>query len=592
MRGSGSKPLPTVADVDDVDDVSSRGRAVVVAASIPDDLRAALEAVGLSVERCGSMAEARELDAAVVLVTPDALVEPAPHERRCVWAVLGSIEGSALVTLASRAGIDAIVTEPLDEPTVRWLLSQALPDERCADPGAALPSAVVGESAAMSEVWRLALTAARCASSVLITGETGTGKEVVARTIHRYSSRRFGPFVAINCAALPETLMESELFGHERGAFTGASARRAGRFELADGGTLFLDEVGELPPGMQAKLLRALSERAFERLGGSQTVRVDVRVVAATNRDLRRDVATGRFRADLLYRLEVLSVHVPPLRERGGDLLALFDFFAREAADTHGEDAPVRAAHVSADAERALLRHPFPGNVRELWNVAQHAIAMSHGGPIEQDHLPSHLRARGDRPIDEPNLLGRTLRELERLAILQTHRALGSVRATAEALGVSPRKVHYRLREYRDEGGLEDDAAEPGPSPRPTRILLAEDDDELRWALAESLEGLGYEVEQVSDGRGLLERLALELLREPPSAAADVIVSDVRMPGVNGMQILESLRSRGSATPFVLISAFVDDGARERASALGATALLEKPIDLSTLRRTIDASML
>ncbi|HEY7216402.1 MAG TPA: sigma 54-interacting transcriptional regulator [Thermoanaerobaculia bacterium] len=242
----------------------------------------------------------------------------------------------------------------------------------------------LGQSARWKKVLADATQVAATDSTVLITGESGTGKEVVARFIHRGSPRARGPFVALNCAALPENLLESELFGHERGAFTGALQSRPGKIEQAAGGVLFLDEVGEMAPAVQAKLLRVLQEREFQRLGGAKTLRADVRVVAATNRDPRRAMETGAFREDLYYRLSVFEIHLPPLRERPEDILVLAEAFLAEIGKSVGRPA----AGISEDAREQLLAHTWPGNVRELRNAIERAVILCHGGLLTREHLP------------------------------------------------------------------------------------------------------------------------------------------------------------------------------------------------------------
>ena len=245
---------------------------------------------------------------------------------------------------------------------------------------------VVGESVEWRGVLRKATQVASTDTTVLITGESGTGKEVVARFIHAASARKDGPFVALNCAALPEQLLESELFGHERGAFTSAHQAKPGHIELAAGGVLFLDEVGEMSKAAQAKLLRVLQEREFQRVGGTRTLKADIRVVAATNRDLRKAVQSGDFREDLLYRLEVFDIHVPPLRERRADIVPLTDALLKDIAFAFRRPAP----GLTRDARDVLLRHDWPGNVRELRNALERAAILAGGGPIQADHLVLH----------------------------------------------------------------------------------------------------------------------------------------------------------------------------------------------------------
>jgi DNA-binding NtrC family response regulator len=443
----------------------------------------------------------------------------------------------------------------------------------------------------MREAWRLVLLASQSTSTVLVTGETGVGKEVAARTLHRFSARRSRPFVAVNCAALPETLLESELFGHEKGAFTGAAARHTGRFELADGGTLFLDEIGDLPLPLQVKLLRVLQERTFERVGGREPVAVDVRVIAATHRDLDEEVRRGRFRADLYYRLDVVTIHVPPLRDRKADVLDLWARFLDEAATRDG----IPPLSTSGAVRRLLLAHSFPGNVRELHNAAQHALAIARASRILPADLPAGLTGRAAHTPERTNLVGLTLKDVERAAILETYEAVGTVRAAAEMLGISQRKIHYRLREYRrtgadaTHGSVASAVAERAVADGPlrARVLLAEDDDDLRWALAECIRSEGYEVLAVADGRGVLERLGAAMLLERRELPVDVIVTDLRMPGLTGMQLLESVRNGRYRIPVVVITAFADDQTRHEAEALGAAAFLEKPVDVAALQRAL-----
>src|SRR4029077_17015640 len=246
-------------------------------------------------------------------------------------------------------------------------------------PGGAAPHGIVGESPARRRVLRLVETVATTDAAILIRGETGTGKELIAGLIHRLSSRPGGPLVKFNCTAIPAGLLESELFGHERGAFTSAIARRLGRFELANTGTLFLDEIGDLPLDLQPKLLRVLEEQAFERIGSTQTIRTDVRVIAATNRPLEELVEAGEFRADLFYRLNVFPIDLPPLRERTEDIPPLVRHFVAH----HARNVGRRIDAISPDVIDTLVRYPWPGNVRELQHVLHRAVILSHGGSLE-----------------------------------------------------------------------------------------------------------------------------------------------------------------------------------------------------------------
>ena len=266
---------------------------------------------------------------------------------------------------------------------------------------------IIGESAAMQEVLVRIEQMAPVSSTVLIEGESGTGKELVARAIHDLSPRRGKPFIAVNCAALPETLLESELFGHEKGAFTGAAERRLGRFELADKGTIFLDEIGEMPPSTQVKLLRVLENRAFFRVGGTQPIKVDVRVIAATNKHLREQVASGEFRADLYYRLNVLNIYLPPLRERREDIPLLVRRFIREFVRCQ-HDRPFRG--ITAEAMQLLVNAPWPGNVRQLRNLIESMVVLAPGTEIRASDIPPDIFEGA--PVLLPVLAGGPLREL------------------------------------------------------------------------------------------------------------------------------------------------------------------------------------
>jgi DNA-binding NtrC family response regulator len=293
---------------------------------------------------------------------------------------------------------------------------------------------------------------------VLVTGESGTGKELVAKTIHDRSPRRDRPFVAINCAAFPETLIEAELFGHERGAFTGAVGRRDGRFKMADGGTLLLDELGELPMPAQAKLLRVLQDGTFQPIGTNTTVRVDVRLISTTNRDLKAEVANGRFREDLYYRINVVDVDIPPLRARRGDITILSEHFLRRFHARPGEPPAISPA-----ARAALYRHDYPGNIRELMHAIEHALVFSRGREIGIHDLPTAIG--GGRATDAadgatPRPLSVALAEFEREYLLATLEATDGVRGrTAEILGISRKNLWEKLRQY----GVPESSANPAP---------------------------------------------------------------------------------------------------------------------------------
>jgi len=308
---------------------------------------------------------------------------------------------------------------------------------------------ILGRAPALQEALTRAAKVAPTETTVLLTGESGTGKELVARAVHHASQRAEGPFVAINCAALPETLVDSELFGHERGAFTGADKQKPGRFEVAAGGTLFLDEVGELPPAVQAKLLRVVQEHEFQRVGGTATLRVDVRLVTATNQDLARAVEAGTFREDLYYRLNVFSVHLPPLRERGDDVLLLANHFVREFGVRFGKGD----AGLSRDAEDALRAYQWPGNIRELANAVERSLILADGGLLTAAHFDLH-------GLPDPHRVGagatppttsapEALADLEKRAILAAlDHTKGNKTQAAAILGITRTQLHTRLKRF------------------------------------------------------------------------------------------------------------------------------------------------
>jgi two-component system NtrC family response regulator/two-component system response regulator HydG len=306
---------------------------------------------------------------------------------------------------------------------------------------------IVGRSAPMARVFDAVRQVAPSRATVLITGESGTGKELVASAIHEGSPRAGGPFIKVHCAALAESVLESELFGHEKGAFTGAVARRDGRFSLAHEGTLFLDEIGEISPAIQVKLLRFLQEREFERVGGDRPIQVDVRVIAATNRDLPAMVRDGRFREDLYYRLNVVGIEMPPLRDRRDDIPALAQHFLDRFVADNGKPL----AGIAADALAALCAWDWPGNVRELENAVERAVVMTAGPRVTLRDLPPSVGGIAARPdADGVSIPGASMYEIERHAILKTLEATrGSTSKAAEVLGISVRSIQYKLQEYR-----------------------------------------------------------------------------------------------------------------------------------------------
>lgn len=306
---------------------------------------------------------------------------------------------------------------------------------------------IIGNSRIMKDIFGLIYQVSDSNTTCLIHGETGTGKELVARAIHENSPRVNGPFIEVNCAAMPDTLIESELFGHEKGAFTGADQRRRGRFEEANGGTVFLDEVGELSPLAQAKLLRVIQERQFQPLGSSRIVKVNVRIIAATNRDLEQEVAAGKFRADLYYRLNVFPIYMPNLRERGGDIMLLADYFVEKYARTLNKNIK----RISTPAIDLLLAYHWPGNVRELENCIERAVLIADGDTIDGIHLPPSLQMKGDGGEDrkQHGKLASLVNSYERSLITDALKdARGNQSQAARMLGTTKRIIQYKVEKY------------------------------------------------------------------------------------------------------------------------------------------------
>jgi len=346
---------------------------------------------------------------------------------------------------AMKLGASDYLSKPIDLVLLEELLDRYVRKDSVvtAPTHPPLPSGIIFRSPLMEQVLAEVAAAAGSLAPVLLVGESGVGKEVLAELLHRWSDRPEGPMVSLNMTALPETLMESELFGHEKGAFTGAERSRRGHFEEASGGTLFLDEIGELPLDMQPKLLRALETGRIRRLGGNEEISVDLRLVSATNRDVEKEVSEGRFRMDLYYRLAVFAVEIPPLRERPEEILPL----ARAYLEAPGE----KGKHFSQAAQHCLHAYPWPGNVRELHNSIQRAAILAAGEWILPEHLPPAVRGSGGRAASreqEP----RALAEIEKEAILKAlKRCEGNRTQAARELGISRRKLLYRLKEYEAE---------------------------------------------------------------------------------------------------------------------------------------------
>ncbi len=449
QASSGSGERPRVLIVDDEPDVCALLRAMIApagftveTATTPEGALARVSSFGPhvlltdvqmpGVNGFAVMERALSIDPllSVVFVTGHASVPDAVRAMRAgaEQYLLKPINGDELMAALGRSIARQQARRPANEGTTRGLL---------------------GVSEAMRSLRAQVMRLGPRKATALVTGETGTGKERVAEALHAASPRALQPLVRVHCAALPEALLESELFGHERGAFTGAHARRVGRFEQADGGTLLLDEIGEISPAIQVKLLRVLQEQRFERVGGNQTLAVDVRIIAATHRDLGAMVAAGTFREDLYYRLNVLELEVPPLRARRKDIPLL----AEHALGRIARECGGASTAVSDEAMEQLIRYDWPGNVRELENALERAYVLCEGGEITATALSSRLRTAAPRS-SAPTVPGATFRQIERHAILSTYEECGqSVSRTAEVLGLSPRTIHYRLREYRGETG-------------------------------------------------------------------------------------------------------------------------------------------
>jgi two-component system response regulator HydG len=375
------------------------------------------------------------------------------QDREIPTIVATAFEDAATAVRAMRAGAADYLTKPIDFDALLVSIERALERRDLQAEAENLRrqlrvrnqeglEGLLGTSPAMQRIYRMARQVAPARATVLITGDSGTGKGEVARVIHTLSPRKAAPFVSLHCASLAESLLESELFGHEKGSFTGADKRRIGRFEQADGGSLFLDEIGEIPLATQIKLLRVLQERTFERVGSNDPIQVDVRVIAATNKDLLNEVRERRFREDLYYRLNVVQIDMPPLKLRGNDVMVLAEHFLQKFARENHR----RIDGLSDSARAKILAHGWPGNVRELENAMERAVVFSEGSLIEADVLPFDSSPPA---FDGLRIPGATMAEIEKHAILNTLEAVGgSTARAAEILDISVRTIQYRLHEY------------------------------------------------------------------------------------------------------------------------------------------------
>lgn len=446
--------------------------------NIREGLASALEMDGYEVLMAADGSEGLEtaLHADVDLVITD-LRMPGISGEEVLRRVTSETPGIPVIVLtghgtvesaveAMRAGAYDFLTKPLNLDRLSLLVRRALQNRELALQNRELAREIegkksfehiIGKSQAMLKVFDVVKRVAPTKASVLITGESGVGKELIANAIHNLSPRKDKPFVKVHCAALAETLLESELFGHEKGSFTGAVARKRGRFELAHQGTIFLDEIGEIDQTVQIKILRVLQDKKFERVGGEETLEVDVRVVTATNRDLEREIAEGRFREDLFYRLNVVRIHVPPLRERKDDLPLMIASFLREFSEENGK----KVDGFDPKARSALYAYDWPGNVRQLRNCVESAVVMASGSLITLDDLPPSIRSGDEVPsIRIP--VGVTMDSAEREVILQTLSAQnGNKSKTAEVLGIGRKTLHRKLHEYGIDAKRDGDDADP-----------------------------------------------------------------------------------------------------------------------------------
>ena len=384
-----------------------------------------------------------------------------PQTTCILLTAYGSVETAVD---AMRHGAYDFLTKPINLDHLDLMIERALKSRELEKKVVALESQldekfgmenITGESAAMRQVFDIIRQAAPTQASVLIQGPSGTGKELVAHAIHRLSQRSQGPFVAVHCAALSSSLLESELFGHEKGAFTGAVTQRRGRFEMANGGTLFLDEISEIDTSIQVKLLRVLEERCFERVGGEQTIQTDIRVIAATNRNLREYVDQGKFREDLFFRLNVVDILLPPLKERTGDIPLLVHRFLKECCERNGKNI----TGISPAAMELLESYEWPGNVRELRNTVEKMVVLAHGERLDENDVPQNIRsahpkAATAKTVWEPA----SLADAERAKIMAVLERNGGNRThAAKELGISRRTLHRKLRAYGVTGGEDEE---------------------------------------------------------------------------------------------------------------------------------------
>jgi DNA-binding NtrC family response regulator len=484
-------------------------------------LNAGLEAATLRTTLVSSLDDVR---AAVRRADPEVIVLTGALHERPAAELVGLARGRSVATLglleatdheparlAQDIGLSVWMQKPIDPGDVVAVVQRLIERRQLQE-----RTGILGESPAVQEVLVKIEQMAPVSSTLLIEGESGTGKELVAQAIHSLSPRRDQPFVAVNCAALPESLLESELFGHEKGSFTGATERRLGRFELANGGTLFLDEVGEMSPAVQVKLLRVLETRSFFRVGGVQPIRVDVRVIAATNRSLKDAVAAGEFRDDLFYRLNVLYIYLPPLRERRGDIPILVHRFVRDLSQQHGREF----RGITPEAMALLTRAPWPGNVRQLHNLIESMVVLAPGREIGALDIPPDIREGGGRllPVRIPEIsrditgqelefIFRSLVELK-VQIEDLRRRLDETAHPAELIDVRRAPLHGEELVRRDGGSR---------APEPTAVLYRAGmnmSDVERAAIEAVLEETGGNRRKAAERLAIGERTLYRKIRE------------------------------------------------------------------------------
>jgi DNA-binding NtrC family response regulator len=443
----------------------------------------------------------------------------------------------------------------------------------------------VGKSLSIQSMFQKLKIVAPTDSTVLIQGETGTGKELVGEAIHHLSSRQKRPFIKVNCSAIPATLIESELFGHEKGAFTGAISQRIGRFEMANNGTLFLDEIGDIPLELQPKLLRVLQEQEFERIGNSHTIRVNVRVIAATNRDLAKMVEEKQFRSDLYYRLNVFPLMLPPLRERGEDILLLAQYFVNRFAQRMNKRIDVTPEEV----KEAFLHYSWPGNVRELQNIIERAVILS------QRNVLSVSLCELSGSVQSTACNKRRLIEVERdhiMKVLQeTNWVIAGPNGAAIRLGMKRTTLYSRMEKLginRPEFKTDEQQIDRQPFKFPEEIInetifVIDDDESIREGLKSLLKSAGFNVQTFTSGQ--------DFLQNHQSISHGCLVLDIKLPGLSGLDLQQQLALLGVKTPIIFITGFASIPMTVQAMKAGAVEFLTKPFSDEALLNAVQQAV-